>query len=97
MEACADRDLMSGVVAIIQTFGNRLNFHPHLPMLGTESGATSEVYEVDPLTCPDCGSGMKVIAFIANYETIDQIIHHLRLSFGSTRSPPPPHQQDELY
>jgi hypothetical protein len=38
------------------------------------------VYEVDPLTCPSCGSEMKAIAFITNYEVIDRIIHHLRLT-----------------
>lgn len=41
-EAHADRDLMPGVVAIIQTFGNRLNFHPHPHMLVTEGGRTSD-------------------------------------------------------
>jgi hypothetical protein len=42
MKAQADRDLMPGVVAVIQTFGNRLNFHPHLHMLVTEGGRTSD-------------------------------------------------------
>jgi len=55
-----------------------------------------KVYEVDPLICPNCGSEMKVIAFITNYEVIDQIIHHLRITFRCQR-PPPPHQQEELY
>jgi hypothetical protein len=36
MKTYADRGLMPGVVAVIQTFGNRLNFHPHLHMLVTE-------------------------------------------------------------
>ncbi|MFC1799748.1 transposase [Candidatus Eisenbacteria bacterium] len=40
MRACAGMDLMPGVVAVIQTFGNRLNFHPHLHMLVTEGGLT---------------------------------------------------------
>jgi hypothetical protein len=55
-----------------------------------------KVYEVDPLTCPVCGSEMKVIAFITNYEVIDQIIHRLGITFTCQR-PPPPHQQGELY
>jgi hypothetical protein len=38
MKARSDGDLMPGVVAVIQTFGNRLNFHPHLHMLVTEGG-----------------------------------------------------------
>jgi hypothetical protein len=42
MEAFATRDLMPGVVAVIQTFGNRLNFHPHLHILVTEGGRTSD-------------------------------------------------------
>ena len=42
MKARADRDLMPGVVAVIQTFGNRLNFHPHLHMLVTEGGRTKD-------------------------------------------------------
>jgi len=55
-----------------------------------------KVYEVDPLICPRCGSEMKVIAFITNYEVIDKIIHHLGITFTAAR-PPPPHQQKELY
>jgi len=42
LKAHAGRDLMPGVVAVIQTFGNRLNFHPHLHMLVTEGGRTSD-------------------------------------------------------
>jgi len=42
MGARAERDLMPGVVAVIQTFGNRLNFHPHLHMLITEGGLRSD-------------------------------------------------------
>jgi hypothetical protein len=49
-----------------------------------------KVYEVDPLICPNCGSQMKVIAFITNYEVIDKIIHHLGVTFRCQR-PPPPH------
>jgi hypothetical protein len=33
---------MPGVVAAIQTFGNHLNFHPHLHMLVTEGGRASD-------------------------------------------------------
>ena len=55
-----------------------------------------KVYEIDPLTCPHCGAEMKVVAFITDYATIDKIIHHLGITFRTTR-PPPPHQQEELY
>jgi hypothetical protein len=54
-----------------------------------------KVYEVDPLICPTCGSEMKPIAFITNYEIIDRIIHHLGITFTAAR-PPPPHQQEEI-
>ena len=33
---------MTGVVAVIQTFGNRLDFHPNLHMLVTEGGLTND-------------------------------------------------------
>ncbi len=49
-----------------------------------------KVYEVDPLTCPQCGGTMKVIAFITNYPVVDKIINHLKLTFVAER-PPPPH------
>ena len=42
MKARGERDLMPGVVAVIQTFGNRLNFHPRLHMLVTEGGRTHD-------------------------------------------------------
>jgi hypothetical protein len=42
MKTHAGKDLMPGVVAVIQTFGNHLNFHPHLHMLVTEGGRTSD-------------------------------------------------------
>ncbi|HDJ22708.1 MAG TPA: hypothetical protein ENF17_02305 [Candidatus Aminicenantes bacterium] len=31
-------ELMPGVVAVIQTFGDRINFHPHIHVLVTEGG-----------------------------------------------------------
>jgi hypothetical protein len=42
LEARTDTHLMPGVVAIIQTFGNRLNFHPHLHFLLTEGGTSDD-------------------------------------------------------
>ena len=55
-----------------------------------------KVYEVDPLICPHCGTEMKVIAFITNHAVIDKIIHHLGVTFSTTR-PPPPARQEQLY
>ena len=34
----AGSELMPGVIASVQTFGNRINFHPHLHFLVTEGG-----------------------------------------------------------
>ena len=31
-------ELMPGVMAVIQTFGDRINFHPHIHVLMTEGG-----------------------------------------------------------
>jgi len=36
--AMAGSELMPGVIASVQTFGNRINFHPHLHFLVTEGG-----------------------------------------------------------
>jgi transposase len=49
-----------------------------------------KVFEVDPLTCPSCGSRMRIIAFITDYALVDRIINHLNLTFVAER-PPPPH------
>jgi hypothetical protein len=37
-QAAAGKTLEPGVVAVIQTFGDRINFHPHLNFLVTEGG-----------------------------------------------------------
>lgn len=34
----AEEELVPGIVAAIQTFGERINFHPHLHFLVTEGG-----------------------------------------------------------
>jgi hypothetical protein len=49
-----------------------------------------KVYEVDPLTCSQCGATMKVIAFLTDYDVVDRIIRHLKLTFIAAK-PPPPH------
>jgi hypothetical protein len=55
-----------------------------------------QVYEVDPLLCPQCGGTMKVIAVIERPAIIRQILDHLGLPTESPqlRAPPdPPAQQ----
>jgi hypothetical protein len=37
-EAATGSALTPGVIAAIQTFGNRINFHPHIHFLVTEGG-----------------------------------------------------------
>jgi len=36
-----------------------------------------EVYEVDPLQCPECGGRLKVISFITDPEVIRRILEHM--------------------
>ncbi len=48
-----------------------------------------KVYEVDPMTCPQCGGTMKVIAFLTEHDVVDRIIDHLKLTFAAAKPPPP--------
>jgi Putative transposase len=50
-----------------------------------------QVYESDPLSCPRCGSAMKIIAFIERHQTevIEKVLRHCGLwEEGSARGPP---------
>ena len=38
-----------------------------------------KVYEADPLICPRCGGGMRIIALIDQPEVIEKILTHLEL------------------
>ena len=42
------------------------------------------------MLCPDCGSRMRIIAFLTDYAVVDRIINHLKLTFVAAK-PPPPH------
>jgi hypothetical protein len=78
-----------GVVAVIQTFGDRINFHPHLHFLVTEGGVDEAgVFQRMSLICPKCGGTMKVVAFITEYAAVDRIIDHLKLTFVAEKPPP---------
>jgi len=48
------------------------------------------IYEVDPLVCPSCGGGMKIIAFILDHTVVDATLRHLegRARAGRGRGPP---------
>ena len=54
-----------------------------------------KVYEVDPMACPKCGGTMKVVAFITNYQAVDRIIEHLKLTFVAEK-PPPSHVIEQV-
>jgi hypothetical protein len=55
-----------------------------------------KVYEVDPMLWPKCGGRMKIIAFITDYQVVDRIINHLKLTFVAERPPPPRVAYQEL-
>ena len=46
---------------------------------------SSQVYEVDPLKCPRCGSPMRILAVITEPEEVRKILRHL---VKIARSPP---------
>ena len=37
-----------------------------------------QIFEVDPLVCPQCADAMRIVAFITQASVIDQILTHLR-------------------
>ena len=49
-----------------------------------------EIYEVDPLTCPQCQGMMRVISIIEDQEVINKILLHLGLWQTKQRPPPKP-------
>ncbi len=47
------------------------------------------IYEVDPLTCVECGSEMKIVSFIMDPPVIRKILDHLaRKRANGDRAPP---------
>ena len=40
------------------------------------------------MVCPKRGGQMKVIAFITDYQAVDRIIEHLKLTFVAEKPPP---------
>jgi hypothetical protein len=48
-----------------------------------------KIYEVDPLTCPKCGSSMRIIAFIEDYKVIKKILDWLGIDEFKRDRPPP--------
>ena len=49
-----------------------------------------KIYEIDPLACPNCGSEMRIIAFITEFLVVKRILDHLGLwKTDHPRGPPP--------
>ena len=48
------------------------------------------IYEVDPLTCTQCGAPMKILAFITEPTVIRKILAHLNQKLSRQRAPPLP-------
>jgi hypothetical protein len=46
------------------------------------------IYEVDPLTCTECGGRMRIIAFLLDPPVIRKILDHLAERTDRTRAPP---------
>ena len=51
------------------------------------------VYEIDPLSCPECGGQMAVVAFIEppQAEVIEKILRHCGLWRSAAARAPPTH------
>lgn len=49
-----------------------------------------KIYEVDPLTCRQCGTQMKIIAFITEPAVIRRILDHRKHKASRQRAPPEP-------
>ena len=61
---------------------------PRIPRRGWAE-MIRKVYEVNPLTCPQCQGEMRIIAFLTDYGVVDRIINHLKLTFVADKPPPP--------
>ena len=72
---------------------------PHVPSK-TWRELIKKVWEVDPLTCPRCGSEMKIISLIQDPDVIRQILKHLGLwkqDAGSRCKKPKPDHGPVVY
>ena len=48
----------------------------------------AKIWEADPLTCPDCGAEMRILAFIERIASSGRILRHLGLLPDASRGPP---------
>ena len=49
----------------------------------------SKVYQVDPLSCRECGGRLQIVAYISDQFTIKKILDHLDLTPPEVKRPPP--------
>jgi len=56
-----------------------------------------KIYEVDPLICPKCKGGMRIISFIEDTQVICEILTHLGLWLIRSRPPPKIHAAITLF
>jgi uncharacterized OB-fold protein len=67
---------MPGVIAAIQTFGTKINFHPHLHFLVTEGGVAMKCPKCqfdntpDSAFCRKCGSHLPLSAEVQLSKTM---------------------------
>jgi hypothetical protein len=60
----------------------------HSALRKTWAHLIRRVYQVDPLTCPQCGAKMRVVSFITQPKVIRRILEHLKRQPPGTRAPP---------
>ncbi|HUE96255.1 MAG TPA: hypothetical protein VMN39_06325 [Longimicrobiaceae bacterium] len=48
----------------------------------------ARIYEVFPLRCPECGSDMRILAFLTDPEPVGTILRHLNLPHTAPRLSP---------
>ena len=76
---------------------------PRAGSVSTWARLIQRVWEVDPLTCPQCGGAMKIISFIERrqQDVIERILRHCGLwegplrTLAHPRAPPAPADPDE--
>jgi len=49
------------------------------------------IYELDPLTCTECGGELRIIAFLLDPTVVRKILDHLATRPGRSRGPPGSH------
>jgi len=79
LKAVTGKEIVPGIIAVIQSFESRMNFHPHLHFLITEVGVAKNGQSLriskfnDSLLCPECGGQMSSLTFIEEPKVIDKI------------------------